>query len=285
MKVSRSSQDSPFLQEEKMNILCPELVLHTGELEFEKEVEFFLPFVPAAANHIPDDVHILVAGAPPLLPVGTELSGKGLKLRILANQWGPWPLHGPHAVQGALVETLSDLPLGAHAPLLPSKEGFSLAWITLSDTCAAGGREDLSGPMMETLVRDSLMLGHCQGFVLPDDPLRLRALVADLALTQRFDLILTSGGTGVGPRDTTPEAILPLLDKRLPGFEQAMLMTSLQKTPHAVISRAIAGAVGQSLCITLPGSKKAVSENLAAVLPAVKHTLEKLQGDTTPCGG
>jgi len=268
-----------------MSMNAPGLVLRTGEYAFEEGVEFFLGYLPQAADFKHEDAHIQVDGAPPLLPVGAELSGKGLRLRILANQWGPWPLHGPHAVQGVLVETLTELPMGAHAPLAVRKQGFSLAWITLSDTCAAGGREDASGPMMESLVRESLELCHSQGFVLPDEPLRLRGLVAELALTQRFDLIVTSGGTGVGPRDTTPEALLPLFDKRLPGFEQAMMAASLQKTPHAVISRAVAGAVGRSLCITLPGSKKAVAENLAAVLPAARHTMEKLQGDTAPCGG
>lgn len=268
-----------------MNVVAPELVLRTGDYEFEKGVEFFLGYLPQAAERELEDPHIQTAGAPPLLPVGATLSGKGLSLRILANQWGPWPLFGPHAVQGVLVETMTDLPQGTQAPLDMHKQGFSLAWITLSDTCAAAGREDASGPLMESLVRDKLEISHSQGFVLPDEPLRLRGLVAELALTQRFDLILTSGGTGVGPRDTTPEALLPLLEKRLPGFEQAMLAASLQKTPHAVISRAVAGAIGQSLCISLPGSKKAVAENLDAVLPALKHTMEKLQGDTSPCGG
>lgn len=267
------------------SVALSELVLRTGEYAFEEGVEFFLGYVPQAAAYSHEDAHIQVGGVPPLLPVGTELTGRGLRLRTLANQWGPWPLQGPHAVQGVLVETLTELPMGAHAPLTASKTGFSLAWITCSDTCAAGGREDQSGPLMESMVREALGICHSQGFVLPDDPLRLRGLVAELALTQRFDLILTSGGTGVGPRDTTPEALEPLFDKRLPGFSQAMLAASLQKTPHAVISRAVAGAIGQSLCLTLPGSKKAVAENLAAVLPAVKHTMEKLQGDTAPCGG
>lgn len=275
-------------QEAIMHISCPELVLHTGDYEFESEVDFFISLVPEALSlpaSVQEDVHIRVVGAPPRLPVGAELSGPGLALRVLANQWGPWSLQSPHSVWGILARTVTELPRNTQAPLVPRKNGLSLAWITLSDTCAAGGREDLSGPLMEECVRQALPVCHSQGFVLPDEPLRLRGLVADLALNQRFDLIVTSGGTGVGPRDTTPEALSMLFDKRLPGFEQAMLMASLQKTPHAMISRALAGAVGHSLVLTLPGSKKAVAENLEAVLPAVKHAIEKLQGDTTPCGG
>ncbi len=264
---------------------CPRLTLCTGDFELEQDVELFLGFVGPQAPANQDDVLLRCAGAPPVLPVGTLLQGDGARLRVLANQWNPWPLGGPHAARGLVVEVLNTLPAGLELDLTPRKEGFSLAWITLSDTCAAWGREDLSGPRLAELVGGTLPLCHAQGFVLPDDPARLRALVADLALHQRFDLILSSGGTGVGPRDTTPEAVLPLLDKRLPGFEQAMLLASLQKTPHAVISRAVAGAVGTSLLLTLPGSLKAVSENLQAVLPALRHTLEKLQGDTAPCGG
>lgn len=261
---------------------CPRLTLHTGAYDFEADVEFFISFTPAPFEWR-DATAIEVQGAPPLLPAGSELRGDGANLLVLANQWAPWGT--PHAEQGVLVRTLGEITAGARTPLTPVKEGFSLAWITLSDTCAAGGREDLSGPLMEELVDEALPLTHSQGFVMPDEPLRLRGLVAELALTQRFDLILTSGGTGVGPRDTTPEAIAPLLDKSLPGFSQAMMQASLTKTPHAVISRALAGAIGRSLVITLPGSKKAVAENLAAVLPAVRHTIEKLQGDTAPCGG
>ena len=106
----------------------------------------------------------------------------------------------------------------------------------------------------------------------------------ELALGQGYDLILTSGGTGLAPRDTTPEALLPIFERRLPGFEQAMMQASLAKTPTAAISRAVAGTLGRTIVITLPGSRKAVSENLAAILPALGHALEKLHGDPSDCG-
>ncbi|MBN2139487.1 MAG: MogA/MoaB family molybdenum cofactor biosynthesis protein [Desulfovibrionaceae bacterium] len=163
------------------------------------------------------------------------------------------------------------------------RRGLSLAWITLSDKGAQGLRRDESGPLAEALVRESLDVCLARGGLIPDNVKELEALLSFLALVEGFDLILTTGGTGVGPRDVTPEATLRVIDKRLPGFERAMTMISLQKTPRAVISRACAGALGQSLIINLPGSPKAVRENLEAVLPAVAHTLDKLRGDPSDC--
>ncbi|MFR4119047.1 MAG: molybdenum cofactor biosynthesis protein B [Bilophila wadsworthia] len=156
--------------------------------------------------------------------------------------------------------------------------------ITLSDKGAAGLRVDESGPLMAADTRAKLPLCHEQGFMIPDDPQTLRPLVMELALGQGYDLILTSGGTGLAPRDTTPEALLPIFERRLPGFEQAMMQASLAKTPTAAISRAVAGTLGRTIVITLPGSRKAVSENLAAILPALGHALEKLHGDPSDCG-
>ena len=142
----------------------------------------------------------------------------------------------------------------------------------ISDKGAAGLRVDESGPLMAADTRAKLPLCHEQGFMIPDDPQTLRPLVMELALGQGYDLILTSGGTGLAPRDTTPEALLPIFERRLPGFEQAMMQASL------------AGTLGRTIVITLPGSRKAVSENLAAILPALGHALEKLHGDPSDCG-
>ncbi len=132
---------------------------------------------------------------------------------------------------------------------------------------------------------EALPLCHAQGFLLADDAPSLRALLLELALGQGYDIICTSGGTGVGPRDITPQTVAPLLDLELPGFATAMMLESLKKTPHAAISRAVCGVLGPSIVITLPGSRKAVLENLAAVLPALPHALDKLHGDPADCGG
>jgi molybdenum cofactor synthesis domain-containing protein len=100
----------------------------------------------------------------------------------------------------------------------------------------------------------------------------------------KADLILTTGGTGLSPRDVTPDATLEVIDKEVPGFSEAMRAESLKKTPHAMISRAITGIRGSSLIVNLPGSPKSVRENLSVILPALPHALSKLKGDPTECG-
>lgn len=189
----------------------------------------------------------------------------------------------PHTHICPLLEALTPIEAGTRT-LAARREHWALAWITLSDKGAAGLRVDESGPLMAADTRAHLPLCHEQGFMIPDDPQGLRSLVTELALGQGYDLILTSGGTGLAPRDTTPEALFPLFERSLPGFEQAMMQASLAKTPTAAISRAVAGTLGRTIIITLPGSRKAVSENLAAILPALGHALEKLHGDPSDCG-
>ena len=174
-------------------------------------------------------------------------------------------LDAPHTQICPLLEALTPIEAGTRT-LAARREHWALAWITLSDKGAAGLRVDESGPLMAAGTQT------------------LRSLVMELALGQGYDLILTSGGTGLAPRDTTPEALLPIFERRLPGFEQAMMQASLAKTPTAAISRAVAGTLGRTIVITLPGSRKAVSENLAAILPALGHALEKLHGDPSDCG-
>jgi len=97
------------------------------------------------------------------------------------------------------------------------------------------------------------------------------------------DLILTTGGTGVSPRDITPEATDKVIDRELPGFAERMRQESLKKTPHAIISRAIAGIRQRTLIINLPGSPKGAIENLEAVWPAIPHAIAKIQGDPSDC--
>lgn len=221
----------------------------------------------------------------PFLPVGTEFrqeDGTGLA-RVTGHVWLPASGDG-HALRCPLLTALTDLPVG-DALLTPGKTGRSLAWITLSDKGSLGLREDTSGPAVADMVAEALPLCHVQGFMLPDEAAPLRALLTELALGQGYDLILTSGGTGISPRDISPQATAAVLDYQLPGFSVAMLSASLGVTPRAAISRAVAGVLGQSIIINLPGSLKAVRENLAAVLPALGHALDKLHGDPADCGG
>lgn len=262
-----------------------------------------LPLLPVAATDTDFcRSHGLMTPEPwavPHLRVGTCFCGAcgTALLKVTGRAWLPLPPNpaenggnggepwlASHAQQCLLLTALTDLPEGP-LEVTARRCGYSLAWVTLSDKGARGQRLDLSGPAIAEMVGSTMPLCHSQGFLLPDEPAQLRALLTDLALSQGFDLICTTGGTGLSPRDITPQTTAALLDTPLPGFTQAMLTASLAKTPHAVISRAAAGTLGQSIIINLPGSRKAVVENLAAVLPALPHALAKLQGDSADCGG
>lgn len=163
------------------------------------------------------------------------------------------------------------------------KIGFTLAVITLSDKGFAGKRVDESGPSVQNLVGESIHLVENRRFLLPDNKAMLRELVTTLARNQGYDLIITTGGTGLSETDITAEALLPLLDSRLSGFEIAMMQKSIEKTPMAMISRAFCGIMAKSIILAVPGSVKGAVENVEVVLPALSHALAKLGGDTSDC--
>jgi molybdopterin adenylyltransferase len=158
-----------------------------------------------------------------------------------------------------------------------------VAIITLSDKGAKGEREDESGKAIHEMIAGmNALVAHYE--VLPDEKQRIIEVLSRLSDSGTIDLIITTGGTGVSARDVTPEATLAVIDRELPGMAEAMRAASLKKTPHAMISRAVAGIRKQTLIVNLPGSPKAVRENLAVILPALSHAIEKIDGDPRECG-
>lgn len=215
------------------------------------------------------------------LRVGDRLNCMGAEFLVRSVGWFPGPADD-RSMPMYLLEAVNEAKAGAYDCQVVRK-GYSLAWITLSDKGASGKRVDESGPLIGASVGEKIDLDVVQGFVIPDEVGQLKGLLVDLALNQGFDLIMTTGGTGVAPRDITPEATLAVIEKRLPGFERAMTAASLAKTPHGAISRAVAGTLGQAIIVNMPGSPKAVAECLEPLLPTLRHTLEKLQGDPSDC--
>lgn len=156
------------------------------------------------------------------------------------------------------------------------------AVLTLSDKGSRGEREDLSGPALERWLAEK-QVQVVRKAVIPDDVVTISATLAKWADEGTADLILTTGGTGVSPRDVTPEATLVVVEREIPGFGEAMRRASAAKTPHALISRAVAGIRGKCLIINLPGSPRGAVENLEAVWAAVPHAVAKIQGDPEDC--
>ncbi len=157
------------------------------------------------------------------------------------------------------------------------------AVLTISDKGSRGEREDLSGPaVMEMLGNIGAEIINYE--IIPDDAEVISARIIRLSDETGADLIVTTGGTGVSPRDVTPEATKAVIDRELPGMAEAMRAESLKKTPHAMISRTVCGIRGKTLIINLPGSVKGAKENLAVVLPAIPHAIEKICGSDAECG-
>ena len=155
--------------------------------------------------------------------------------------------------------------------------------IIISDKGAKGERIDKSGSAIrQVLENDIFIVDNYQ--IVPDEKESIQKAILQFTDTQKYDLIITSGGTGISPRDVTPEATKEVIDRLLPGFSEAMRMHSLSITSHAMISRAICGTRKESLIVNLPGSPKGAKECLEVIVPAIPHAISKLKGDQTDCG-
>lgn len=157
---------------------------------------------------------------------------------------------------------------------------ISVGIFTLSDRGSKGERQDTSGPVIEKIMQSiGAEVVHYE--ILPDEREELQAKL--ISLCKICDVILTTGGTGLSPRDITPEATLAVIDREVPGMAEAMRLESLKKTPHAMLSRAVVGIRGKTLIINLPGSPKGAKENLEAVITALPHAVEKIKGSDREC--
>jgi molybdenum cofactor synthesis domain-containing protein len=159
---------------------------------------------------------------------------------------------------------------------------YRVAIVTVSDKGARGEREDLSGQAIKDLLQSDRW--EIRETPIVSDDLEVISEVLLKLVGAGMDLILTTGGTGLGPRDNTPEATTAVIEREAPGFSEAMRMESKKASPRAILSRGVSGVRGKTLIINLPGSPKAVRECLSVILPVLDHGLATLTGKAGECG-
>ncbi len=158
-----------------------------------------------------------------------------------------------------------------------SKKGFRLAILTISDAGSKGEREDTSGDVISEMM-DREDFQELRRDIVPDEADLISGRLREWCDGGDFDLILTTGGTGLGPRDVTPEATMAVLDIEVPGIAEAMRIQTLKNTPLAMLSRSVSGVRSGCLIVNLPGSPRAVRETLEVALEAIPHGLEMVKG-------
>ncbi len=157
---------------------------------------------------------------------------------------------------------------------------ITVAVLTLSDKGSKGEREDVSGPLIADILKPiGAVLKHYE--ILPDEKNLIKENL--IRFCGKVDLILTTGGTGLAPRDVTPDVTLEVIEKEVSGIAELMRSEGFKKTRRAALSRAVAGIKANTLIINLPGSPKAVRENLETILDIIPHAIEKIKGDTSEC--
>ncbi len=162
--------------------------------------------------------------------------------------------------------------------------GFKVAILTISDTASKGARNDLSGPFISEFLEAIGPFEVEEMAVCPDEIPDIKRHLIDWCDKKEIDLVVTTGGTGLSPRDVTPEATMEVIERECPGMALAMLFHGMKKTPRAMLSRAKVGIRRETLIVNLPGSKKAVEDGLNSLKEVLEHALLKIKGDATPCG-